>query len=92
MFPDPNHFNNQLNSENNQVQSSNFENQFAEKCILSGDEHFSNENFAGALMAYEMAYEKESSEKVINRIIKAHKKLGNEDKAREFKEKLKSNH
>lgn len=87
-FPDPEFFINQIQ---NQPQSSkgSFENQFAEQCMASGDEHLRNNNLQGALMAYEMAYEKKASLKVIQKIAKTHEKLGNSEKAKEFREKLK---
>ena len=88
MFPDPNHFNDLLKEETTHTSSESFETQFAEKCMSQGDEHFKNENYAGALMAYEMGYEKESSEKVIRKIAEAHEKLGNTEEAKAFLKNL----
>ncbi|PHR49085.1 MAG: hypothetical protein COA32_03285 [Fluviicola sp.] len=88
MFPDPNHFNDLLKEDITHTNTSSFESQFAEKCLSQGDEHFKNENFGGALMAYEMAYEKETSEKVIRKIAEAHEKLGNSEEAKAFLRKL----
>ena len=39
-------------------------------------------------MAYEMGYEKESSEKVIRKIAEAHEKLGNTEEAKAFLKNL----
>lgn len=81
-------FNDLLKDDTSQINTSSFESQFAEKCISNGDSHFKNKNYAGALMAYEMAYEKETSEKVIRKIAEAHEKLGNSEEAKAFLRKL----
>lgn len=86
-FPDPDFFIDQIDNQS-LTSTDSFETQFAEKCMSNGDDHFKNKNYAGALMAYEMAYEKETSEKVIRKIAEAHEKLGNSEEAKAFLRKL----
>lgn len=88
IFPDPDFFIDQVDTQSS-ASTKSFETQFAEKCIATGDEHLKNNNYQGALMAYEMAYDKETSQKVIQKIVEAHEKLGNSEKAEEYRKKLK---
>lgn len=88
IFPNPDFFIDQIDNESS-TSTKSFEAQFAEKCISTGDEHVRNNNFKGALMAYEMAYEKEASNTVIRKIVEMNEKLGNLKKAEEFRMKLK---
>lgn len=88
VFPDPEFFIDQVENKS-QSSKGNFENQFSEKCMTSGDEHLRNKNLQGALLAYEMAYEKEASQKIIQKIAETYEKLGDSEKAKAFRDKLK---
>ena len=88
IFPDPDFFIDQIENQSS-TSTDSFETQFAEKCMSTGNDHFKNKNYAGALMAYEMAFEKKTSDKVIRKIAEAHEKLGNSKEAKAFLDRLK---
>lgn len=89
VFPDPDFFSEKIDNFS-PAEKKSIENQFAEKCIVSGDEHLKNNNLDGALLAFEMAYDKVQSKKVIQKLIEVYSKKGNDDKVKQFKHKLKS--
>lgn len=82
VIPDPSHF---KEDSSTSVNVESFGLNFAKKTAATGDQHFKQKNYQGAIMAYQMALEKYEEPQIVEKLAKTFEQLDQQDQANQVR-------